>query len=141
MNQKEFMKNVEEWSDICLNDERIDLEAYDRFEVKRGLRDKSGDGVVAGLTKVSKILSNKTVNGEKVPCEGQLFYRGYNIHDLVNGVVREGRYGFEEIAYLLLFGDLPDESQLERFTKTLGYSRTLPTNFVRDVVMKAPSRI
>ncbi|MFV0239740.1 MAG: citrate/2-methylcitrate synthase [Lacrimispora sphenoides] len=140
MNQKEFMKNVEEWSDICLNDERIDLEAYDRFEVKRGLRDKSGDGVVAGLTKVSKILSNKTVNGEKVPCEGQLFYRGYNIHDLVNGVVREGRYGFEEIAYLLLFGDLPDESQLERFTKTLGYSRTLPTNFVRDVVMKAPSQ-
>jgi len=89
MNQKEFMKNVEEWSDICLNDEKIDLEAYDRFEVKRGLRDKSGDGVVAGLTKVSKILSNRTVDGEKVPCEGQLFYRGYNIHDLVNGVVRE----------------------------------------------------
>ncbi|HCD43872.1 MAG TPA: citrate synthase [Lachnoclostridium sp.] len=140
MNQKEFMKNVEEWSDICLNDEKIDLEAYDRFEVKRGLRDKSGDGVVAGLTKVSKILSNKTVDGEKVPCEGQLFYRGYNIHDLVNGVVREGRFGFEEIAYLLLFGDLPDKGQLERFTKTLGYSRTLPTNFVRDVVMKAPSQ-
>lgn len=134
------MKNVEEWSNVCLNDERIDLEAYERFDVKRGLRDKNGSGVVAGLTKVSKIISNKVVDGEKVPCEGQLFYRGYNIYDLVNGVVREGRYGFEEIAYLLLFGDLPDKSQLDRFTQTLGYSRTLPTNFVRDVVMKAPSQ-
>ena len=140
INKNEFMKNVEEWSNVCLNDERIDLEAYERFDVKRGLRDKNGSGVVAGLTKVSKIISNKVVDGEKVPCEGQLFYRGYNIYDLVNGVVREGRYGFEEIAYLLLFGDLPDKSQLDRFTQTLGYSRTLPTNFVRDVVMKAPSQ-
>ncbi len=140
INRNEFMKNVEEWSNVCLNDERIDLEAYERFDVKRGLRDKNGSGVVAGLTKVSKIISNKIVDGEKVPCEGQLFYRGYNIYDLVNGVVHEGRYGFEEIAYLLLFGDLPDKSQLDRFTQTLGYSRTLPTNFVRDVVMKAPSQ-
>lgn len=140
INKNEFMKNVEEWSNVCLNDERIDLEAYERFDVKRGLRDKNGSGVVAGLTKVSKIISNKVVDGEKVPCEGQLFYRGYNIYELVNGVVSERRYGFEEIAYLLLFGDLPDKNQLDRFTQTLGYSRTLPTNFVRDVVMKAPSQ-
>ena len=140
MNQEEFGKNLEEWSQICLNDERIDLESYEKFDVKRGLRDKSGNGVVAGLTKVSKILSNKVVNGEKVPCEGQLFYRGYSIEDLVKGVVQDKRYGFEEIAYLLLFGELPDIKQLERFTNTLGYSRTLPTNFVRDVVMKAPSQ-
>lgn len=140
INKNDFMKNVEEWSNICLNDERIDLEAYERFDVKRGLRDKNGSGVVAGLTKVSKIISNKVVDGEKVPCEGQLFYRGYNIYDLVNGAVSERRYGFEEIAYLLLFGDLPNKSQLDRFTQTLGYSRTLPTNFVRDVVMKAPSQ-
>ncbi|MFT4007120.1 MAG: citrate/2-methylcitrate synthase [Lacrimispora sp.] len=140
INRNIFMKNVEEWSNVCLNDERIDLEAYERFDVKRGLRDKNGSGVVAGLTKVSKIISNKVVDGEKVPCEGQLFYRGYNIYELVNGVVSERRYGFEEIAYLLLFGDLPDKSQLDRFTQTLGYSRTLPTNFVRDVVMKAPSQ-
>lgn len=138
--KNEFIKNVEEWSEVCLNDERIDLDAYERFEVKRGLRDKNGNGVVAGLTKVSKIISNKIVDGEKVPCEGQLFYRGYNIYDLVNGVVREKRCGFEEIAYLLLFGELPNKSQLDRFTQTLGYSRTLPTNFVRDVVMKAPSQ-
>lgn len=140
INKKEFMKNVEEWSDICLSDERIDLESYETFDVKRGLRDKSGNGVVAGLTKVSKILSSKVVDGEKVPCEGQLFYRGYNIYDLVNGVVKEERFGFEEIAYLLLFGELPDLKELERFTQTLGFSRTLPTNFVRDVVMKAPSQ-
>nr|WP_314460582.1 citrate/2-methylcitrate synthase [uncultured Clostridium sp.] len=139
IDQKEFKKNVQEWSDICLNDERIDLESYDKYDVKRGLRDKNGNGVVAGLTKVSKILSSKTIDGEKVPCEGELYYRGYNIYDLVNGVVKEGRYGFEEIAYLLLFGELPDKKQLDRFSQTLGFSRTLPTNFVRDVVMKAPS--
>lgn len=140
INQNEFTKNLEEWSDICLSDERIDLDSYEKYDVKRGLRDKNGNGVVAGLTKVSKILSSKTVDGKKLPCEGQLFYRGYNIYDLVNGVVRDGRYGFEEIAYLLLFGGLPNKEQLDRFTQTLGYSRTLPTNFVRDVVMKAPSQ-
>lgn len=140
MDQNEFMKNVGEWSDICLNDERIDLELYEKYDVKRGLRDKNGNGVVAGLTKVSKILSSKNVDGVKMPCEGQLFYRGYNIYDLVNGVVKAGRFGYEEIAYLLLFGELPNKEQLERFSQTLAYSRTLPTNFVRDVVMKAPSK-
>lgn len=140
INQNEFTKNLEEWSNICLNDERIDLDSYEKYDVKRGLRDKNGNGVVAGLTKVSKILSSKTVDGQKLPCEGQLFYRGYNIYDLVNGVVKDSRFGYEEIAYLLLFGDLPNKEQLDRFTQTLGYSRTLPTNFVRDVVMKAPSQ-
>ena len=100
---KEFMDNVSQWADICLNDERIDLGLYEKYEVKRGLRDKNGNGVVAGLTKVSKIESNKVVDGVKVPCEGKLFYRGYNIYDLIGGVVRDNRYGFEEIAYLLLF--------------------------------------
>ena len=82
IDQKEFVKNVDEWSSICLNDERIDLGLYEKYDVKRGLRDKNGNGVVAGLTKVSKILSSKTVDGVKMPCEGQLFYRGYNIYDL-----------------------------------------------------------
>lgn len=139
MDHNQFMNNVKEWSDICMSDERIDLETYDKFDVKRGLRDKNGNGVVAGLTKVSKIRSSKTVDGEKIPCEGQLFYRGYNIYDLVNGVVKDNRFGFEEMSYLLLFGELPQLEQLKRFKDTLGYSRTLPTNFVRDVVMKAPS--
>ena len=137
---KEFMDNLSQWSDICLSDERIDLELYEKYDVKRGLRDKNGNGVVAGLTKVSKIEANKVVDGVKVPCEGKLFYRGYNIYDLIGGVVRENRYGFEEIAYLLLFGELPNADQLTKFKESLAFSRTLPTNFVRDVVMKAPSR-
>lgn len=136
----EFMDNVQEWADICLNDEKIDLELYEKYDVKRGLRDQSGNGVVAGLTKVSKIESNKIVDGVKTPCEGKLFYRGYNIYDLIGGVVRDNRYGYEEIAYLLLFGELPAVDQLERFRQTLAASRQLPTNFVRDVVMKAPSK-
>lgn len=137
---KEFMDNLNQWSDICLSDERIDLELYEKYDVKRGLRDKNGNGVVAGLTKVSKIEANKVVDGVKVPCEGKLFYRGYNIYDLIGGVVRENRYGFEEIAYLLLFGELPNADQLTKFKESLAFSRTLPTNFVRDVVMKAPTK-
>lgn len=136
----EFMDNVQEWADICLNDEKIDLELYEKYDVKRGLRDKNGNGVVAGLTKVSKIESNKIVDGVKTPCEGKLFYRGYNIYDLIGGVVKDSRFGYEEIAYLLLFGELPAFDQLERFKKSLAVSRQLPTNFVRDVVMKAPSK-
>lgn len=137
---KEFMDNLSQWSDICMSDERIDLELYEKYDVKRGLRDKNGNGVVAGLTKVSKIEANKVVDGVKVPCEGKLFYRGYNIYDLIGGVVRENRYGFEEIAYLLLFGELPNADQLTKFKESLAFSRTLPTNFVRDVVMKAPTK-
>lgn len=137
---QDFMDNVQEWADICLNDERIDLELYDKYDVKRGLRDKNGNGVVAGLTKVSKIESNKIVDGVKTPCEGKLFYRGYNIYDLIGGVVRDNRYGYEEIAYLLLFGELPNAEQMMRFRESLAFSRKLPTNFVRDVVMKAPSK-
>ena len=108
--------------------------------MKRGLRDKNGNGVVAGLTKVSKIEAHKMVDGVKTPCEGKLFYRGYNINDLISGVVKDRRFGFEEISYLLLFGELPNAKELKQFTDSLAYSRTLPTNFVRDVVMKAPTK-
>lgn len=140
IDKNEFLSNMEEWAAICLNDERIDPALYEKYDVKRGLRDKSGNGVVAGLTKVSKIQAHKIVDGEKVPCEGKLFYRGYNIYDLIGGVVRNDGYGFEEISYLLLFGELPDKAQLDRFKENLAFSRRLPTNFVRDVVMKAPSK-
>lgn len=140
IDRDEFMNNVQEWADICLNDEKIDLELYEKYDVKRGLRDKNGSGVVAGLTKVSKIESSKIVDGVKIPCEGKLFYRGYNINDLIRGVVQDGRYGYEETAYLLLFGELPEAGQLEKFKQSLATSRQLPTNFVRDVVMKAPCK-
>jgi len=119
---------------------RFDPEFYNTYGVKRGLRDKSGKGVMAGLTGISEIESSKMANGESVPCEGRLWYRGYDIMDLVNGVMSTGCFGFEEVAYLLLFGELPAGKELAEFCQVLAVSRTLPTNFVRDVVMKAPSR-
>ena len=118
----------------------INPELYQTYGVKRGLRDQKGRGVLAGLTNISEIESNKQVNGETVPCEGRLFYRGYDITELVGAEAREHRFGFEEIAYLLLFGELPTREELIGFQRTLADSRTLPTNFVRDVIMKAPSR-
>lgn len=118
----------------------IDPKLYDEFGVKRGLRDKSGKGVLAGLTGISEIVASEIVDGVSKPCDGRLWYRGYDIIDLVKGATGDRRYGFEEIAYLLLFAKLPNASELEGFCRVMADSRTLPTNFVRDVVMKAPSR-
>ena len=118
---------------------RIEQGLYQTYGVKRGLRDQNGKGVLAGLTNISEIQSYREENGVSVPCDGKLWYRGYDIIELVNGVLRDQRYGFEETAYLLLFGDLPDERGLSEFKRVLSMSRTLPTNFVRDVIMKAPS--
>ena len=100
---------------VCRDHCEIDKELYEKFGVKRGLRDKEGVGVLAGLTNISNIQSSKIVDGKKVPCEGQLFYRGYNIYDLVKGFLSQDRYGFEEVTYLLLFGILPDQQQLAEF--------------------------
>ena len=114
----------------------IDRELYDRFKVNRGLRDLNGNGVLTGLTEISEI-NGRTPEG--VPCDGELFYRGYNIFDLIHGFLRDGRYGFEEIIYLLLFGVLPDSDALSEFQSVLGSYRSLPNSFVRDIIMKAPS--
>ena len=127
-----------EYADLCRKADKLDLGLFDEYGVKRGLRDKNGNGVLAGLTNVSRIESFKMENGQKVPCDGKLWYRGYDCIELVNGF-RDKRFGFEEIAYLLLFGNLPDEQDLKRFNDILASSRTLPTNFTRDVIMKAPS--
>lgn len=118
----------------------IDQELYTKYDVKRGLRDMNGKGVLAGLTNISDIQAKKLVNGELLPDEGNLYYRGYNIKDLVNGFSSENRFGFEECAYLLLFGHLPDKKELDEFNELLGSYRALPTSFVRDIIMKAPSR-
>lgn len=118
----------------------IDKELYIKHDVKRGLRDLNGKGVVAGLTNVSDVRAKKIIDGREVPCEGKLFYRGYNIKHLVKGFLDAKHSGFEEISYLLLFGELPTEAQLERYTEMLAERRTLPPTFVRDVIMKAPSR-
>lgn len=130
---------IAEFAKICIENNRIDQKDYDRFEVKRGLRDMNGEGVRAGLTEISEIRAFKNVNGEKVPIEGELFYRGYPIKDIVRGFLERGDFGFEETAFLLMFGKLPTEMELEEFNKQLALRRKLPTNFVRDVILKAPS--
>lgn len=118
---------------------QIDPELYTKLDVKRGLRDINGKGVLAGLTEISEVQSKKEVDGVSVPCDGQLFYRGINIQDIVKGFMSEKRFGYEETAYLLLFGKLPNPSELRDFKNLLATYRTLPTSFVRDIIMKAPS--
>ncbi len=125
---------------VCHDNCEIEKDLYKELGVKRGLRDVDGVGVLAGLTNISCIQSSEMINGEKVPCEGKLFYRGYNIYELVDGFMKRGEFGFEEITYLLLFGKLPDEKQLKEFREILAQSMTLPKNFTRDVILKAPSK-
>lgn len=131
---------IEKLTDICRDNTSLDLSLYAKYDVKRGLRDINGKGVLAGLTQVSNIQATKMVDGKEVPCAGKLSYRGYDIKDLTKGFIQDDRYGFEEVAYLLLFGKLPDKQQLMDFTELLANQRSLPTNFVRDVIMKAPSK-
>lgn len=124
----------------CEENNAIDRDLYEKYEVKRGLRDLNGKGVLAGLTNISDVCAKKIVDGEEVPCAGNLYYRGYNIKDLVKGFLDAKNSGFEETAYLLLFGELPNATELKDFQQMLAQRRMLPPNFVRDVIMKAPSR-
>ncbi len=130
---------IQELAHICETNTAIDKELYTKYEVKRGLRDLNGKGVLAGLTNISDIVNTKIVDGKEVPCEGSLYYRGYNIKELIGGFLNAGHPGFEETTYLLLFGELPTKTQLDDFRGMIAERRTLPPNFVRDVVMKAPS--
>lgn len=136
----EITPEIQHFAGLCEKNNAIDKELYTKYEVKRGLRDLNGKGVLAGLTNISDVCATKVVDGKEVPCAGNLYYRGYNIKDLVKGFLQEDHYGFEEISYLLLFGELPNEEELATFHKTLVERRTLPPTFVRDVIMKAPSR-
>ena len=117
----------------------IDPTLYKTLDVKRGLRDVNGKGVLAGLTEIGDVKAYNEIDGKPVPCPGQLFYRGIDIEDIVNGFVKDNRYGFEEVTYLLLVGKLPDKNELKEFTELLSSYRTLPSNFVRDIILKAPS--
>lgn len=132
-------RQIREEAALCLENGRIDPELYARYQVNRGLRDINGKGVLTGLTEISDIVSSVEKDGKSVPCEGELYYRGLNIRQLVDGFMSEDRFGFEEITYLLLFGKLPTAAELQAFTQQLSEYRTLPTNFVRDVIQKAPS--
>ena len=106
----EVTPEISHFAELCEKNNAIDKELYTKYEVKRGLRDLNGKGVLAGLTNISDVCAKKIVNGEEVPCAGNLYYRGYNIKDLVQGFLKDKHYGFEEIAYLLLFGELPDKT-------------------------------
>lgn len=124
---------------VCRRNDTISPRLYDEYGVKKGLRDENGNGVLAGLTNISKITSSKIVDGKKIPCDGQLWYRGYRVEDLISSL-GETELGYEKIAYLLLMGQLPDSAAAEEFRTLLGECRTLPTNFTRDVIMKAPGK-
>lgn len=132
---------IEALARLAQSNSTIDPDDYAKYDVKRGLRDINGKGVLAGLTEIGDVYAAKTLpDGTTVPCDGELFYRGYNVRDLVKGFVADKRAGFEETCYLLLFGKLPNEKELADFTAQLAGYRSLPSNFVRDVILKAPSK-
>lgn len=135
----EMRSEITEYVELCRKNNNIDPSLYAKHDVKRGLRDLNGKGVLTGLTEVSEIESYITKDGQSVPCEGKLFYRGYNVESLVGGLFSEKRYGFEEATYLLLFGELPTRAELKKFIDLLADYRKLPTTFVRDIIMKSPS--
>ena len=127
-------------SDICSQNSVIESELYSKYLVNRGLRDINGKGVLTGLTELSEVCSHIEKDGESIPCKGELYYRGINIEDIVSGFIKDNRFGFEEVVYLLLFGNLPTEDELKNFNSLLSNYRTLPTSFVRDIILKAPSQ-
>ena len=139
--KRDYLLNyAQEKQDICIKNDTISDNLFKEYGVNRGLRDLNGRGVLTGLTNISKIISfTKDEDGNNVPCDGQLWYRGYNVKSLTSKYIAEG-FGFEKVGYLLLFGELPTEEELAEFSEVLGKTRTLPTYFTRDVIMKAPSK-
>ncbi len=138
-NYSEITDYIKSLAALSNENNHIQSDMYKKHKVFRGLRDLDGNGVVTGLTEISKIKAKeKLPDGTTIPCDGQLFYRGINVRDLVKGFRFDNRFGFEETVYLLLFSRLPDKKELADFTKTLIEYRSLPTSFVRDMILKAP---
>ena len=141
MNYSEITPYVKKLAELSDSRNNIKTEMYAEYDVKRGLRDLDGKGVVAGLTEVSNIVSKtKDANGNDIPCEGRLYYRGINVKDIVKGFISEDRFGFEETVYLLLFSKLPTKEELAEFKAQLSTYRSLPPSFVRDMILKAPGK-
>ena len=138
-NEDELMNYAIRQEAVCRKNDGISDKLFEEYGVNRGLRDMNGKGVLTGLTTISKIVSFADVDGVKTPCDGQLWYRGYNVQNLVRHIGDNG-YGFEKIAYLLLFGEMPNADELQEFSRIMAQSRTLPTNFTRDVIMKAATK-
>lgn len=133
-------EKIEFLAQKCRENGNIDKDLYSKYNVNIGLRDLNGKGVLTGLTDISEIRQNKVVNGEVIPTDGYLFYRGINVEDIIKGCDEDGRFGFEEVIYLLLFGKLPNKEEYDEFFEILYEFRTLPKNFVRDVIMKTPTK-
>ncbi|MDR0456318.1 MAG: citrate/2-methylcitrate synthase [Treponema sp.] len=140
MTNEEVTQLVNKYSDLVLEKGGIDNELYLKYEVKRGLRDVSGKGVLVGLTEISEIISYIIEDGDYVPCEGKLYYRGINIEKIVQGFLDEGRFGFEETCFLLLFGHLPNKQEFDEFFGLLEHCTSLPDSFLRGTIMDAPSK-
>ena len=138
MNLETKMNNyVLKQQEVCRRNDMIAPRLFEEYGVNLGLRDEKGNGVLTGLTNISKIVSSKIENGQKVECDGQLWYRGYRVEDLIQSMA-EDEMGFEKMAYLLLLGELPDEEAYREFREIIGECRQLPSNFTRDIIMKKP---
>lgn len=135
-----YSHRISELTRLAKANNNIEEASYEKYDVKRGLRDSNGKGVLCGLTEISEVCAWGTVDGVRTPVPGELCYRGYNVKDLVRNCVEENRFGFEETVYLLLFGALPNAVKLSEFAEMLAEFRLLPKNFVRDVIMKSPSK-
>ncbi|MGN0634078.1 MAG: citrate/2-methylcitrate synthase [Oscillospiraceae bacterium] len=135
---KQMNEYMSELEFSCRKNDFIDRRLYDEYDINQGLRDEKGNGVLTGLTNISLIKSYEVGNGAKKPCDGELWYRGYRVEDLI-GMLGIDEMGYEKAAYLLLAGELPDEKQFEEFRSAIGVLKALPTNFTRDVIMKAPT--
>ncbi|MCH5325482.1 MAG: citrate/2-methylcitrate synthase [Eubacterium sp.] len=138
MNYEPMYAYISKKEPLCIANDTIDESLFKEYGVNRGLRDLNGKGVLTGLTRISDVVSFKEENGERIPIDGQLWYRGYNIKTLISGL--DGEYGFEKTAYLLIFGEMPDEDTLKEFNRVLAACRKLPGGFTRDVIMKASTQ-
>jgi len=138
--QETAEQRLSRWSRMAADSSIVDAGLYSQYDVKRGLRHVSGKGVLAGLTQIGDVVGSAPDGDTYVPIPGQLVYRGIEINDLVDGFLKEGRLGFEETAYLVLFGELPDTDELRRFESDLASRRELPRHFIHDAVLRMPSR-
>lgn len=139
VNRRQLQKSVSLLEEEFLKNHRIDPSLYEQYDVKRGLRDSNGKGVLTGLTEISDVCATDIVDGKTVPCDGRLYYQGVNVMDLVAGL-EDRRYGFEETTYLLLFGKLPNEKELNMFLKVMSELQSLGGRFVRDIIMRASNQ-
>ena len=136
----EISRQIHKLANLCVANNQIDPGLYDVYQVKKGLREPSGKGVLTGLTEISTVNGNREVDGKIVPIEGELYYRGINIQDLVDGFTKDGRFGYEETVYLLLFGSLPDKDELDHWNRLMSHARRLPDDFLEDMVLKSPNK-